>query len=498
MRRIKKQAFIVVVAISMILSQAVSFAQSGDKSTLQTNSDYLKSIMEMINDKHKGDVDQNKLVEGALKGMFSTMDDYTEYYTNEEAKAFFDNFEGDYDGIGIYFGKIGGKYVVQEVIKGSPAEKSGLSDGDTIVAVNGVDIANKNSDEIVSMVKGERGTFCTLKLIKDGETKATQVKVKRDEIIINPVTYKIDGNVAYVKLDIFNMNSAEAMVEAMGKIDEKKVTKVVLDLRDNPGGELNQAVSIARLFVPKGLITKLDFNSQSMEDLEYSSYLDETKYKLMVLVNENSASASEVLAGAIQDTKAGKLVGTKTFGKAKVQNLYPILTPDAYKKYEEKLGVKLVIGDDLENKHGISPEDSEVMGWAKITTGFYYTPNGKLIDLKGILPDAIIRNGGILNGVYIEDAKKLDTVKKLAYNSESFEVQKANMILKLCGYNVDSASKKFDAKTLAAVKKFQKDNKLSITGNLDLPTQKILNDKLEKISKTQDKQYMKALELVNK
>jgi len=128
---------------------------------------------------------------------------------------------------------------------------------------------------------------------------------------------------------------------------------------------VGQAVSIARKFVKKGLITKLDFKSESQKDEEYYSYLEELKYKLVVLVNENSASASEILAGAIQDTGSGILVGTTTFGKGKVQNLYPILTPEAVEKYRKETGETFVNGYDLLEKHGIYPSDEEIIGWVK-------------------------------------------------------------------------------------------------------------------------------------
>jgi len=158
------------------------------------------------------------------------------------------------------------------------------------------------------------------------------------------------------------------------QMDKNNIKKIILDLRDNPGGDVGQAVSIARKFVKKGLITKLDFKSESQKDEEYYSYLEELKYKLVVLVNENSASASEILAGAIQDTGSGILVGTTTFGKGKVQNLYPILTPEAVEKYRKTF----VNGYDLLEKHGIYPSDEEIIGWVKITTGEYYTPGGKI------------------------------------------------------------------------------------------------------------------------
>ncbi|MDP4180569.1 MAG: S41 family peptidase [Bacillota bacterium] len=493
----KLKSFILLVIIITTLSSNMAFS-STDATDETQNSDYLKSIMDMVNDKHKGSVDQNKMMENALKGIFSSMDQYTEFYTKEEANQFFSTIDGEYVGIGIAFNQLDGQYIVEEVYKDSPAEKAGIATGDKIISVDGQSISKKGSQDVVKMISGKKGTDVIMGIIKDGEKNQTKIKVTRDDIRVNPVSYEIRGDIGYIKLSIFNMNAAAEMAKALKELESKKIKKIALDLRDDPGGEVSQVVEIAKNFVPEGLIAKLDFNSEKMQDIEYRSDLKDKKFKLAVLVNGNSASASEILTGAIQDTAAGTIIGTKTFGKAKVQSIYSILTPEAYKKYEDQLGVKLVIGDDLEDKYKITPEDSEIIGWVKITTGYYYTPNGRMIDLKGITPDINVSDGkDAINGVNLSSINKLKVKIKPKLNSQSYEVYSAKNILRVCGYNVDAGNDKFDAKTFDALKKFQKKSGLYPCGNLDFSTQKALNKSLDSVVINTDKQYLKAVEVLN-
>jgi len=496
-----KQKIRILVALNIIVAILITnctflWADSS-KFDADLSADYIKSIMNMVDDKYKGDIDQNKLVEAVLKGIFSSMDQYTEFYTVEEAESFFITIDGEYSGVGMGFDEIDGVFIVKEVYKDSPAQKAGILVGDRLVEVDGKSLKGVSSNEAANMITGKKGTKVVIGVLRDGEKNPIKITVTRDNIKINPVTSSVRGDVGYIKLSIFNNNASSEMKKALKEMDEKKIKKIILDLRDNPGGDVNEVVEIAKSFIPEGLITKVDFKSDKMTDLEYMSTLKEKKYKLAVLVNENSASASEILAGAVQDTGAGTLIGTKTYGKAKVQNLYPILTLDAYKKYEQKLGVKLVIGDDLEKKYNIKPTDDEVTGWIKITTGLYYTPKGRMIDLKGITPDYNITNIRVVNGVDLSTIGDLRVIIKPQLNSESIDVLNAKRMLRVLGYNIDDLdSLKFDNKTFDELKKFQKKSGLFPSGILDFTTQRTLNDAYQKQALQYDKQYLKALEIL--
>lgn len=491
-KKLMKIIILVYVVAFLLFYNAAMAAEVQSKE--DKDLEYLRSVMDMIKEKYNGEVTDEQLIEGALKGMFNSMDQYTVYYNSEESKQFFDEKEGNYEGIGVSINKVDDYIMVVKVFNSSPAERAGIVSGDKIVAADGKSLVGVSVDEAVARIKGEAGTEVTLEILREGQNETISVKVERDHIKIIPVTYEISGDIGYIKLDTFNANADEFMTKALEEMDKKNIKKIILDLRDNPGGDLNQAVAVAKKFVPEGLITKLDFKSEQMEDEEYYSDLKKTKYKLAVLVNGMSASASEVVAGAIQDTKAGVLIGTKTFGKSKVQTMVPILTPEAYKKYEEKLGVKLINAYDLMNKHQVIAKQSEIIGWTKITIGEYTTPKGRVIDQVGLSPDILIEN----SHDDIVNVQKLSVNTKPALNSEGIDVYNAEKILKLSGYDVDTPDMKLDKKTFRAIAEFQKDQKLHPYGVLDFTTQKALNKKLGKLIVEMDKQYMKAVEELNK
>ncbi len=487
MNKTVKVIILVYVAAFLLFSYSALAAEVQSKE--DKDLEYLRSVMDMIKEKYKGEVTDKQLIEGALKGMFNSMDKYTVYYNSEESKKYIEEMEGNYEGIGVMLNKEDDYIMVVKVFNSSPAERAGIAAGDKIVAADGKSLDGISVDEAVALIKGKTGTEVALEILRKGQPGTINVKVEREHIKIIPVSYEIRGGIGYIKLEAFNGNADEFLTKALEEMDGKNIKKIVLDLRDNPGGELEQAVAVAKKFVLEGLITKLDFKSEQVEDEEYYSDLKKTKYKLVVLVNGMSASASEVVAGAIQDTEAGVLVGTKTFGKSKVQIMFPMLTPEAYKKYEEKLGVKLINAYDLINNHQVIPKQSEIIGWTKITIGEYTTPKGRVIDQVGLTPDIIVENNHDTVNV-----QKLSVTTKPALNSEGTDVYIAEKILKLSGYDVDTPDMKLDKKTFKAIAKFQKDQKMHSYGVLDFTTQKALNKMLNKLIFEMDKQYMKAVE----
>lgn len=480
-----------------LLTTNISFAaESISKDETYADLDYLKSVMDMIKDRYKDDVTEEQLIEAAINGMFSAMDQYTEFYNRKEADSFFNDIEGSYVGIGVRISSQTDAVCVVEVFESSSAAKAGIIKGDIIVKIDDQSVEGKTSDEVAKLIKGKAGTKVNLGIMRPGQKQLLNIEVERAEVKINPVTYHIKGDIGYIKLDIFNSNASINMIKALKEMDNNNITKLILDLRDNPGGELSQVIKIAEKFVPKGLITKIVFKSETIEDEEYYSKNKNLKYKLVVLVNGSSASASEILAGAIQDTGAGVLVGTKTYGKGKVQSIYPVLSPEAYKKYSQKVGADILDGYDLINNYGITPLEDEIIGWAKITTGEYYTPKGRMIDGIGLQPDYYVENTYIVNGV---DIRTIDTLSKqirLSINDKSVDVLNAEKILKLLGYNIKNPDMLFDKESAAAVYEFQRDNGFYPYGVLDFATQQALNEKLEKLILECDKQMAKALELL--
>jgi len=476
----------------------ISFASAAEESQEPFDADYLQNVIDMILEKYNGQITSEQLMEGALRGIFDTMDPYTTFFTPEEADSFMGSISGTFSGIGISMELSGDYILIAKVFPGSPAEKAGILPGDRIAAVDGTNMMGASLDEASALIMGEAGTNVKLGIIRNGQTGMLTVDITRAVISINPVVHEIVNGIGYIRLDAFNSNTGAYLALALEEMDKAGITKIILDLRGNPGGEVSQAIAVARRFVPLGVITKLDFKSENYTDETYRSYLEAPKYKLAVLVDGMSASASEIVAGAIQDTQAGTLIGTKTFGKAKVQGLIPILTPEASARYEKQLGVKIVDVLDLEEEYGIVPEDDEIKGYTKMTIGFYYTPDGRLIDGTGITPDIVVEDTKPVSDIALSGIQKLTRTYKPGLNDGGTDVCNAEKILKVLGYDVGIPDNLLDEKTFAAVKKFQKDVKLFPYGVIDFTTQKALNDALDGIILKYDKQYAKAVEILSK
>jgi len=497
-----------VIAVTMILGQPVLGAaeqpttdasgQSVTDASVQNNTtvQYLNGVLDMIKDQYWGNVSDKNMVDETVQGMFGALDDYTQYMSNDEKNTFMDTMSGAFGGIGVTLQVSGNYILVTKVFPSSPAEKSGVLQGDLIVEANGVSLVKATTDKAVSAIKGEVGTTVKLGIMRDHYSKTIYKTVKREFVKISPVTYEIRNGIGYIKLDMFNENTGEFFNKALAEMDAKKITKIILDLRDNPGGEVNQAVAVARKFVPKGLITKLDYKSEKYDDQEYYSNLEKTKYKLAVLVNGASASASEIVSGAIQDTGAGKLVGTKTFGKAKFQSLIPMLTVDAFKKYKEEDNISAVNAYDL-MINGIYPSDDEIAGYAKMTLGVYYTPKGRMIDGAGLTPDVKVDDPKPVAGIKVNSIQKLTETVEPRLNAQGDDIFNAEELLKVMGYKIAAPDNFLDSGTVAVLKEYQKKLGIKESGILDKKTQASLNGELLKVTAKYDAQYSAAVNLLN-
>ena len=216
-----------------------------------------------------------------------------------------------------------------------------------------------------------------------------------------------------------------------------------------------------------------------------------------MLVNGNSASASEILASALQDSGDGFLVGTKTYGKGVFQNLYPILNPSAYEKYKKLYGENIVNGYDWMNKYRVQVYQSDIIGWAKITTGHYLTRNGRMIDGTGLTPDFQVEDYQLIAGIDVNSINPLESSDVIGLNGVGNDVYSCERILKIKGYDIDTPDNILDAKTNDALKKYQAEKGLNVTGVLDSATRSKLNDDLNTLRITIDRPFAKAIELLN-
>lgn len=481
---------IISLALSVFFAPAAMAASSSTSNSV--TSDYLESLMQMAQKDYNYDITDQALTEGAVKGIFNSMDPYTEFFTNDEAQQFLETVGGSYSGIGVVLSQMDNYVVVTRVFASSPAETAGILAGDEIATVNNKDVIGASVDEVSGLIRGEEDSQVNVGIIRDKTLQ--NFTLTRKAIKVNPVNYEIRDGIAYISIDTFNSNTYDNFAAALDAVNAAGVDRIILDLRNNTGGEVDQAIAVAQRLVPAGTISSLQFKNPELEDTVYKSNLKTAPYKMVVLVNEMTASASEILAGAIQDTKTGKLVGSKTFGKARVQSVLPVLSPEGYQKYGQKSGV--VDAYELDNSQQSKLTDADILGWVKITTGTYTTPAGQMIDGKGLTPDETIADPEPKNDVAINSVIKLSKTVKSGLNDEGLDIYNAEKILRLIGYDTDAPDMKLDDKTFAAIKKFQLDQGLCSYGVLDFTTQQALNQQYYKVLPKIDLQYGRALQIL--
>jgi carboxyl-terminal processing protease len=313
---------------------------------------------------------------------------------------------------------------------------------------------------------------------------------------MNPVSYQIiNEDIAYIKITTFSFDADKYFDGVMAEINDKGIKNVILDLRNNGGGSVQAAVNIAKYFVPEGIITTLDFESPDEEDMVYTSDLKENPYNLVLLVNEFTASSSELLAAAVRDTYSGVVVGEKTYGKSVFQQIFPIVDYEAFQACYEYTGEPLINYYDILN-NGIMVPESHIMGYVKLTVGEYLTPIGRKINKIGVRPMKVILNQEIVNDIYIEGLSGLYCVKAYNQGDSGAEILRSKYILKAIGYNEKLDNDIMDQSMNEVVKQFQDDQGLSATGALDIDTQKLMNQKLYEIQRNADKQLLKAIDIL--
>ncbi|HOQ76248.1 MAG TPA: S41 family peptidase [Thermoclostridium sp.] len=482
----KKAAAILILCIMLLMPLTSAMAMD--------YGDYLNSAVEFMQDMYYLDMDEEEALKAALKGIFGGLDPYSSFYDREESQRLTESLEGSFSGIGIAIERCPEGVRITKVYNGSPAEGAGLWEGDIILAVNGVSTYGKDADVVASEIRGEEGTTVTLTIQR--QSSRMDVAIKRGIVVINPVVWRIEGDVAYIHIDTFNSNTGRKFSEAMEQIKQAGITKILLDLRDNPGGFVDEAVDVARKLVPEGLITRLDFKSERLSDTEYYSSLKNSPYLVAVLVNENTASAAEILAGAIQDSGKGVLVGQKTYGKGVVQNMFSVLTPQAYAKYSRQYGLKFITEIEWLVYQGIFLSPNEILGTISITTGHYLTRNGRQIHGVGLAPDVEAANRTLPNGIDLMLVGRLTNDKTLTLNDYGNDVDQAERILRAAGYFEGVPDKLLDEETQAAIKKFQSSEKIRVTGNIDATTRDRLNMLLDTLRTQHDPQYVKGMEVL--
>jgi len=320
----------------------------------------LAEVRKVIDENFSGEIDYDKLNDGMCAGYVSGLDDKYSYYMDKEYfSEFLKESEGSYVGIGVMttIDPKDGKIKVVSIFEGSLATQAGIKEGDKIVQIDGTTVNYDNYSEAVKLLKGEANTKIKLLIFRDSTNETFETEIERKNIDVPTVSGELlEDKIAYIKITEFDRVTYNQYAETINDLKSKGAERLIIDLRNNPGGLLDTVVKITDTLVPKGTITYIE-DKYGKKSYEYS---DEEciNIPLVVLVNGNSASASEVLSGAVKDFGVGKLVGEKTYGKGVVQNLF---------KLSDGSGVKVTIAK-------------------------YYTPNGICIHGEGIQPDYEVKD----------------------------------------------------------------------------------------------------------
>lgn len=319
-----KRFFLTMIAV--LLLTAPLKAQNDFE--IAKNVDIFVSILKELNDKYADEISPGKLTQTAIDAMLKSLDPYTVYYPESEIENFRMMTTGQYGGVGALIQQHGKDVVISEPYDGSPSQKAGLRAGDIVRKVNGQSLEGKNSSDVSAAMKGQPGSTLVLEVFRPSANKNMTFNIIREEIKLPNIPYSgmLDNEVGYVKLDQFTEKAGSEVREAFLKLKDQGMKYFILDLRDNGGGLLNEAVNIMNIFVDRGVQiveTKGKIPEQQRVHKTMAPVTDKD-IPVVVLVNEHSASASEIVSGAFQDLDRGVIVGKKSFGKGLVQNVLPL------------------------------------------------------------------------------------------------------------------------------------------------------------------------------
>lgn len=461
------------VAISAFVSVSIGFYFGAkDKVYIpekygMTREEYIKfmEVYDSLLSIHIKELDSDSLIVGAINGMLSIVDDpYTIYMNFEELKDFDESVEGKYEGIGaVVFIGSDGYPTIESAFKDSPAEKAGLMPLDKIVSVDNKDVKDMTLQEVVNLIKGPKGTIVKLGIKRKDMQELLYFNVKRDVIKIVSVESKLykenNKKIGYIDILEFSGNTIEEMYTELNKLEREKIDGLIIDVRKNPGGYLHVVEEIASIFIDTDKnIYQLEYKNGTIKP-QKSLIKGKKNYEIVVLIDEGSASGSEILAAALKESGGYEVIGTNSFGKGTVQTLIYLIDKSAL----------------------------------KITHQKWLTPNGNWIHNKGVEPTIYVKQPDYF--YYAPIGFK----EELKYNDNNETVKRMQLILNALDYNtrVDGY---FDKNTENVLKSFQKHQQLETTGTLnEITAIKLESLLLEKINdEKNDLQLKKTLEILSK
>lgn len=465
--RIRKFKFVMLLFLTVFLSAGITtFAlMFGDEKAVDVGTpadrsefDKLYSAFDTLKDGYFKEVDESELINGAINGMLEALGDpYSDYMNVEEAQNFHQSISSSFEGIGAEISEQEGYIVIVSPLKGSPAEKAGLKPNDKVLEVDGESLQGISSTEAVLKIRGEKGTKVELTIQRPGTDEPITVPIVRDTIPIETVYGEmLEDNIAKVQITTFSESTSKELVTVLKDMKEQGMEGLILDLRQNPGGLLDQAIQISSLFVPEGeILFQIEDREGNRESVQAGKH-DDLGVPLVVVIDKGSASASEILAAAVQESAGVELIGEKSFGKGTVQRAQDF-------------------------------EDGSNM---KFTTEKWLTPKANWIHENGIVPD---------HEVALPEYSTLPIINpdtELALSSSSAQVKSAQQMLKALGFDPGREDGFFDEKTAEAVKAFQKSVDLEENGVVSGETTLKLMDSLRELITENDTQILKAIELL--
>lgn len=443
-----------VVSVSIV---ALSLNVNIFGASLQTLE--LKQVNEIIQKEFYGSVEESQLQAGAISGAVSALGDiHSSYMSADETAAFRERLESSFEGIGAMIQSLDGKIVISEVLEGSPALKAGLQQNDQIQAVDGNSVENQSLDEVIAQVKGPAGSEVVLTLWRNGEIidlPITRASISQE----SAATMTLDQEETYGYIDMrqsFGASTAREFAHVLEQLGA--VSTLVIDLRDNPGGYLDAVSEILSTLVssaqPYVIIEDRNGNQREMR----SDLTENAPYDYVVLVNENTASAAEIMSAALQQLADATIVGTTTYGKGTVQKQFDLL-------------------------------DGGVL---KLTVEHWLTPNGTSINEVGVTPDVEVSPS-----IYYQ-LPTITLSETIQVDQANTKVLTAQYMLSYAGYEIDQIDGVFHESLVGVLKQFQTDQKLPVTGVIDVPTANALNTLLKAYTNDykNDVQLQRAIELV--